>query len=288
MKLKYIVFFKYLMLFSFLLFAQTETVGMLDPNNPDCIYDKAQLDKCFIHMVKITDPSKGSAPAVEVMFTADLQWIPCAPDDGWGKQDQTYCYRENEVPGTTIFFNITNKLNDVTYYRIEGIHPFDLPLYDDPAEAEMLKRFVFFKFTAYAAKGGHFENYLNNLMWAVDSNTKLLYTYGMPSDYKKIIGNNYIPQHWLPYEIHPNTADSKLKFYEYDPIGFISLEKGYDFLGVKTNVYLYDWWNKSVGAGSSMKTVKQKRFMPRLSDDALKDWTIRDADKPVRSPYRRS
>jgi len=216
--------------FSFLLFAQTETVGMLDPNNPDCIYDKAQLDKCFIHMVKITDPSKGSAPAVEVMFTADLQWIPCAPEDGWGKQDQTYCYRENEVPGTTIFFNITNKLNDVTYYRIEGIHPFDLPLYDDPVEAEMLKRFVFFKFTAYAAKGGHFENYLNNLMWAVDTNTKLLYTYGMPGNYKKIIGNNYIPQNWLPYETHPNTADSKLKFYEYDPIGFISLEKDYDFL----------------------------------------------------------
>ena len=78
-----------------------------------------------------------------------------------------------------------------------------------------------------------------------------------------------------------------MKFYEYDPIGFISLEKGYDFLGVKTNVYLYDWWNESVGAGSSMKAVKQKRFMPRISDEALKDWTIRDAAKPVRSPYRR-
>jgi len=32
--------------------------------------------------------------------------------------------------------------------------------------------------------------------------------------------------------------------------------------------------------------VKQKRFMPRLSDDAFEDWTIRDAAKPVRSPYR--
>lgn len=58
-------------------------------------------------------------------------------------------------------------------------------MYDDPTEAEMLKRFIFFKFTAYAAKGGYFENYLNNLMWAVDTNTKLLYAYGMPSDYKK-------------------------------------------------------------------------------------------------------
>ena len=186
-----------------------------------------------------------------------------------------------------MFLGITNKISDVVYYKVEGVHPFDLPLYDNPAEAKILERFIFFKFTAYAAKGGLFENALNNLMCALDTHTKLLYTYGMPSEYKKIIGNNYIPQNWLPYETHPNTADSKLKFYEYDPIGFVSLEKDYDFLGVKTNVHLYDWWNKSVGAGSSMKTVKEKRFMPRLSGEALADWTIRDASKPVRSPYRK-
>ena len=286
MKLKSIMLFFCLMFFTSLLFAQEKGAAMPDPNDPDCIYEKAQLGQCFIHMAKITDPSKGSAPAVEVLFDSDFRWEPCSPDEGWGRNDKTYRYREDEVPGTPVFFSITNKLDDVTYYRIEGVHPFDLSLYDEPAEAAMLERFVFFKFTAYAAKGGYFENYLNNLMWALDTNTKLLYTYGMPGDYKKIIGNNYIPQNWLPYETHPNTADAKLKFYEYDPIGFISLEKGYDFLGVKTNVYLYDWWNESVGAGSSMKTVKQKRFMPRLSDDAFEDWTIRDAAKPVRSPYR--
>ena len=240
MKLNRIVFFSYLIFFSSFLFAQTENTAMPDPNNPNCIYEKAQLGEFFIHMAKITNPSKGSAPAVEVLFNSDFQWEPCNPDDGWGRDDKTYRYHEEEVPGTPVFFSITNKLNDVTYYRIEGVHPFALPLYDDPAEAEMLKRFIFFKFTAYAAKGGHFENYLNNLMWAVDTNTKLLYPYGMPSDYKKIIGNNYIPRNWLPYETHPNTADAKLKFYEYDPIGFISLEKDYNFLGVKTNVYLYD------------------------------------------------
>ena len=191
------------------------------------------------------------------------------------------------MPGSSVFLGITNKISDVVYYKVEGVHPFDLPIYDDPAEAKILQRFIFFKFTAYAAKGGIFENALNNLMCALDTHTKLLYTYGMPSEYKKIIGNNYIPQKWLPYEIHPNTADSKLKFYEYDPIGFVSLEKTHNFLGVKTNVHLYDWWNKSVGAGSSMKTVKEKRFMPRLSGEALEDWTIRDASKPVRSPYRK-
>ena len=288
MKLTGIIFFACFIFFCPFLFAQAEDRVLPDPNNPDCMYEKALLGELFIHMAKITDPSKGSAPAVEVLFNSDFKWEVCSPDDGWGREDKTYRYHEEEVPGTAVFFTITNKLNDVTYYRIEGIYPFELPLYDEPAEAEMLKRFVFFKFTGYAAKGRYFENYLNNLMWAIDTNTKLLYSYGMPGDYKKIIGNNYIPQNWLPYETHPNTADSKLKFYEYDPIGFISLEKGYNFLGVKTNVYLYDWWNESVGAGSSLQTVKQNRFMPRISDEALEDWTIRDSSKPVRSPYRRS
>ena len=258
-----------------------------NPENPDCIYEKARLGECLIHMAKITLPSKGSAPAVEILFTSDFKWESCSPHEGWGKKGRTYQYRETEVPGSSVFLGITNKINDVVYYKVEGVHPFDLPIYNEPSEAKILERFIFFKFTAYAAKGSIFENALNNLMCALDTHTKLLYTYGMPSEYKKIIGNNYIPQKWLPYEIHPNTAEAKLKFYEYDPIGFVSLEKTHNFLGVKTNVHLYDWWNESVGSGSSMKTVKEKRFMPRLSGEALEDWTIRDASKPVRSPYRK-
>ena len=63
---------------------------MPDPDNPDCIYEKAKLGKCIIHMAKITTPSKGSAPAVEVLFDSDFQWKPCAPDEGWGRKDKTY------------------------------------------------------------------------------------------------------------------------------------------------------------------------------------------------------
>ena len=286
MKLKNILFFTWVIFWGTFLFAQKAPSADYSPDNPDCLYAKDLLGECFIHMSKITAPSKGSAPAFEILFASDFKWEPCEPDAGWGKKGKTYRYRENEVPGTVVFLNVTNKINDVVYYRIEGAHPCTIPLYNDPAEAKILERFIFFKFTAYANKGGFFENYLNNLMCAVDTHTKLLYTYGMPSEYKKIIGNNYIPQKWLPYELHPNTAASKLKFYEYDPIGFVSLEKTHDFLGVKTNAVLYDWWNQSVGAGSNMKAVKQKRFMPRLSEEALTDWTIRDPCKPVRSPYR--
>ena len=290
---KFVLKFFNLFLFLFC-FVHFLTAGDLEdhsikanPENPDCIYEKARLGECLIHMAKITLPSKGSAPAVEILFTSDFKWESCSPHEGWGKKGRTYQYRETEVPGSSVFLGITNKINDVVYYKVEGVHPFDLPIYNEPSEAKILERFIFFKFTAYAAKGSIFENALNNLMCALDTHTKLLYTYGMPSEYKKIIGNNYIPQKWLPYEIHPNTAEAKLKFYEYDPIGFVSLEKTHNFLGVKTNVHLYDWWNESVGSGSSMKTVKEKRFMPRLSGEALEDWTIRDASKPVRSPYRK-
>ena len=154
MKLNRIVFFSYLIFFSSFLFAQAENTAMPDPNNPNCIYEKAQLREFVIHMAKITTPSKGSAPAVEVLFNPDFQWEPCLPDDGWGKANKTYRYHEEEIPGTAVFFSITNKLNDVTYYRIEGIYPFELPLYDEPAEAEMLKRFVFLNSQAMPQRVG--------------------------------------------------------------------------------------------------------------------------------------
>ena len=102
MKLNRIVFFSYLIFFSSFLFGQTENTAMPDPNNPDCIYEKAQLGEFFIHMAKITTPSKGSAPAVEVLFNPDFQWEPCLPDDGWGKANKTYRYHEDEVPGTAV------------------------------------------------------------------------------------------------------------------------------------------------------------------------------------------
>ena len=154
MKLTGIIFFACFIFFSPFLFAQAEDRALPDPNNPDCMYEKAQLGELFIHMAKITDPSKGSAPAVEVLFNSDFKWEVCSPDDGWGREDKTYRYHEEEVPGTAVFFTITNKLNDVTYYRIEGIYPFELPLYDEPAEAEMLKRFVFLNSQAMLQRVG--------------------------------------------------------------------------------------------------------------------------------------
>ena len=259
----------------------------VDAENPDCIYAKALLGDCVIHMKKITTPFKGSAPAIEMLFHAPFVWEPADMSDGWGQAGKTFCYYESIVSGTPIIFSITNKINDVFYYKIEGVHPCNLPMYEQDENAQMLERFIFFKFTAYADKGGLFENRLDNYLYALDTHTKLLYSYGMPTDFKKIIGNNYIPLSWQAYETAPNTKDAGLKFYEYDPVGFVSLDDTYEFFSIKTNMHIYEWWYDSITAGKTPEEVKAKRFMPVVNPGAEKDWTVRDAKRPVASPYRK-
>ncbi|WP_029409430.1 hypothetical protein [Treponema pedis] len=287
MKLTVVCFLSCVLLFTSAGFAQ-ET-PMLSADNPDSIYPAAKLGEMFIHMSKITSPFKGNAPAIEILFQSDkFYWEPCTPPDDWGQKDKTFKYFEEFIPGTTIIFNITNRIDDVTYYKTDSVHPYNLPIYNDPAEAEFLKRFVFFKFTATAAKSmSLFRRALNNDLGAIDTHTKLIYAYSMPTDYEKMIGNNYIPQKWMPYELAPNTKDSGLKFYEYDPIGFVSEEADFEFFKVKTNMHFYDWWYDAITVGRTMKTVKAKRFMPVINPKAEEDWSIRDAKRPVRSPYRK-
>ena len=249
-----------------------------------------------IHMLKILPTKTGSAPVLEIRFDSKYLWSPCLIqtiklNDGselkWGKDGKTYKYTENMVQGSHVVFGNYNHIYDVTYYKCEKVHPCAVPLYNDATEAKKIERFVFFRFTATAAKGSRFfQKALDNFMVALDLKTNLLFTYGAPSDYESIIGGNFIPLKWLPYETHPNTASSQLKFYQYDPIGYVKEEWDVEEGGVKTNVVLYEWWNASVRAGSSYKTVKEKRFMPRLSKNASSNTSLREPSTPIASPYR--
>ena len=252
--------------------------------------------RATIHMLKILPTKTGSAPVVEIRFDSKYSWDSCSVQtiklkDGselkWGREGKTYKYTENMVQGSHVAFGNYNHIYDVTYYKCEKAHPCAIPIYNDEVEAKKIERFVFFRFTATAAKGSRFfQKALDNFMVALDLETNLLFTYGAPSDYESIIGGNFIPLKWLPYETHPNTASSQLKFYQYDPIGYVKEEWDVEEGGVKTNVVLYEWWNASVRAGSSYKTVKEKRFMPQLSQVASKDYLLRDASIPIASPYR--
>ena len=252
--------------------------------------------RATIHMLKILPTKTGSAPVVEIRFDSKYCWDSCSVQtiklkDGselkWGREGKTYKYTENMVQGSHVAFGNYNHIYDVTYYKCEKAHPCAIPTYNDEVEARKLERFIFFRFTATAAKGSRFfQKALDNFMVALDLETNLLFTYGAPSDYESIIGGNFIPLKWLPYETHPNTASSQLKFYQYDPIGYVKEEWDVEEGGVKTNVVLYEWWNASVRAGSSYKTVKEKRFMPRLSKNASSNTSLREPSTPIASPYR--
>lgn len=242
-------------------------------------------------MLKITSTKKGSAPIIEFIFDDETLFSRCSTehirDEMWGKPNLTYVYSEPFVRGTHVALGNYNHIYDVSYYKCEGAHPINLPVYESGAEKEKMQRFIFFKFKAVAAKGSHFfEKHLDNFMVALDVNTKLLFSYGAPSDYESVIGGNYVPLKWLAYEVHPNTRGKALKFYQYDPIGYCSAEWNFRVEDVTTNVVFYDWWEESMRAGSSYKTVKNERFMPRLLSTACANWMVRKKDVPVVSPYR--
>ena len=260
-------------------------------NNPDLIFPRASLQTATVHMLKILPTKTGSAPVVEIRFDKKYRWMSSSPNNCggrlWGKVGATYKYEEEMVQGSHVALGNYNHIYDVSYYKCEGVHPISVPMYKNEEEQQKMKRFIFFRFTATAAKGSKlFEKKLDNYMVALDVNTKLLFSYGAPSDYESIIGGNYIPLKWLPYELHPNTSTSKLKFYQYDPIGYVSQQWNENIDGVITNVVCYDWWTKSVCAGNSLKTVKAKRFMPRIAQDAKLDYMVRHPNIPIASPYR--
>ena len=262
----------------------------------ESLVDKAFSFNPTIHMLKILPTKTGSAPVVEIRFDSKYSWNSCPVQtiklkDGselkWGRDGKTYKYTEDMVLGSHVAFGNYNHIYDVTYYKCEKVHPCEIALYNDETEVKKIERFVFFRFTATAAKGSmFFEKALDNFMVALDLETNLLFSYGAPSDYEAIIGGNFIPLKWLPYETHPNTASAQLKFYQYDPIGFVKNSWDVEEGGVKTNVVLYEWWNASVRAGSSYKSVKEKRFMPRLSKDATLNSSLREPSAPIASPYR--
>lgn len=257
-------------------------------NNKNLIFPYELVENATIHMIKILPINKGSSPIIEICFDKKDKWQKCNPHNfTWGKKGATYKYSEDMVRGSYVAFGNYNHIYDVCYYMCKGFHPCNLFLYNETKEAKKMERFIFFKFTATVARNSHlFENHLDNFMLVIDTNTKLLFSYGAPTDYENIIGDNFLPIKWLPYETHPLTASSNLKFYQYDPIGYI--KETWDVLvdNITTNVVLYDWWLSSIKAGYSYKTIKAKRFMPRISKNANLNYMIRKPDIPIASPYR--
>ena len=162
-------------------------------------------------------------------------------------------------------------MTGVKYYLYKSMNPnFKVHKYN---ESERMKRFYFYRFTA-TASGQPTDNYLI----AIDTYSKLVFAFGVPTSWKKIAGIP-APESWGPVELGYEASasdNSKISFavdglkyfYEYDPVGI-----------VKKNgeIEIYKWCWDSIG---------NKRYAPQFDGKfGDTDRAIADYGRPGRSPY---
>ena len=149
-----------------------------------------------------------------------------------------------------------NSITSMKYFRYYGRNPFKLyanekyDLYGEDGnptgEKELLmKRFVFYRFTG---NGGGLVA-LNNCLVAVDTYTKLVFSFAKPVDFKSVAGSN-VPTKWAPVDTaSTGPGGKKYRFYQYDPIGYVSDD------GV---FHLNDTYKTKQGSGNYDPTYTEK------------------------------
>lgn len=142
-------------------------------------------------------------------------------------------------------------ISQLKYYLYKGKNP--LMSSSDP----IMKRFYFYRFSGKAAKILLLDNYLV----AVDTYTKLVFAFAVPTKYKNMFSKR-IPEAWGALD--NNSSSGKYKFYEYDPVGI-----------VKSNgsVELYDW---------HLSDMREGKYEPTIGKQGSEVATY---GKAGRSPY---
>ncbi len=148
-----------------------------------------------------------------------------------------------------------NPITGVTYLKYEGYNPFfaidskyNQALLVDGSERGM-QRFIFYRFKG---KGGGIVN-LDNMLVAVDTHTALIFSFGVPTEFETILGQDS-PTKWEAVEVAATAPDGqKYKFYEYDPAGYL------DEFG---NFVMYDWYVSNL---SQANAANQTNFYPQYT-----------------------
>ena len=133
----------------------------------------------------------------------------------------------------------SNNISNVYYYSYRGQSPFfaadhsyNTAVYGAGDETRM-SRFVFYRFTGETALPD-----LDNYLVAVDSYTRLFFSFGIPTGYDDFFGQK-VPNAWGPVDLLCADSDGNThKFYEYDPAGYID-DDG-DFVRM-------EWYNQNLG-----------------------------------------
>ncbi len=151
----------------------------------------------------------------------------------WSSSDSARAEVKNNGPNTSAG---SSGINSVVYYAYQGVNPLYKPdgSYNtrgfDKTEETLMDRFVFYRFTGKTAMPS-----LDNYLVAVDTYTKLFFSFAEPTEFKELMGEK-VPTKWGAIE-----KGRAYKFYEYDPAGYV------DNSGKFVN---YDWYNDKLSKGN--------------------------------------
>ncbi len=148
-----------------------------------------------------------------------------------------------------------NPITNVVYYKYQGYNPFfaldslyNKALLSDGIERGMA-RFLFYRFQG---KGGGIVN-LDNMLVAVDTYTSLIFSFGVPTEFESILGQDS-PTKWEPVEVAASAPNGqKYNFYEYDPAGYVDSDGKF---------VMYDWYTENLSQANASNPTK---FYPRFT-----------------------
>lgn len=157
----------------------------------------------------------------------------------------------------------TYNINPANFYR----YNYKNPLVDPTAgynQSTRMERFLFYRLQGKAVVVS-----LNNYLIAVDTHSKLVFAYAKITKTGEAVGQKY-PTEFEAVELH----GEKRKFYEYDPIGFMSYDESKDSL----TLTLYEEYKNEMAKDANA-------YFPQVHDASRSVAGYDNASSAGRSPY---
>ncbi len=153
----------------------------------------------------------------------------------------------------------SNPITNVEYFKYEGKNPFysidsayNTNTYkesENNLDEVGMSRFLFYRFKG---KGGGIVA-LDNMLVAVDTYTSLIFSFGVPTEFKEYFGLDS-PTKWEAAETAATASDGQsYKFYEYDPAGYVDKDG---------NFVMYEWYTNNLAQANE---ANQTKFYPQFT-----------------------
>ncbi|MGI5172022.1 hypothetical protein H0R92_00250 [Treponema sp. OMZ 840] len=218
-----------------------------------------------------------AANVPEMQYSGTVQWE--------GSEEEQWYNGSNASAGG-------NTISSMKYFRYCGKNPFNLYTNDEydlygedgnpTGEKEVLmKRFIFYRFTG---NGGGVVS-LNNYLVAVDTYSKLVFSFAKPVEFKNVLGNQ-VPTKWAPVDIvSTGPGGKKYRFYEYDPSGYVTEDGTFHMSAAyKNNLASGNYDPAFTGKSPYLGFVGDvQKPMFKISNIILKNISIKDVggDYPI-------